>query len=84
MGTKADRIRQLAKHGIFTDAEIHALIVKEFGFCAESYIRVCARQRVNGQSKHDRRYEQKPLRRARDRDYQRRRYWALKEQGATA
>ena len=62
--TKADRIRQLAKRKK-TDAEIVRIITREFGFCAPSYVRVCARQRVNGeQSISDLRYASSPHARA--------------------
>ena len=62
--TKADRIRQLAKRKK-TDAEILEIITREFGFCAPSYVRVCARQRVNGeQSINDKRYASSPHGRA--------------------
>jgi hypothetical protein len=63
--TKADRIRKLAKQGK-SDAEIARIVAKEFGSCAQSYVRTCARQRVNGQSDADRRYENSQLGRQRD------------------
>jgi hypothetical protein len=46
--TKADRIRQLDKHGIFTTGEIAEIVAKEFGSCHPAYVRTCARQRVPG------------------------------------
>jgi hypothetical protein len=47
--TKADRIRELDAHGIFSTREIAEIIVKEFGGpCSDAYVRVCARQRANG------------------------------------
>jgi hypothetical protein len=46
--TKADRIRQLAKHGVFTTGEIATIVAKEFGSCLSEYVRTCARQRVPG------------------------------------
>lgn len=59
--SRADRIRQLAKRGR-SDAEILQEIIKEFGSCSPSYIRTCARQRLeSGTSKHDRRYLSTPL-----------------------
>lgn len=56
--TKADFIRSLAKRGR-TDAEILQETIKKFGSCAPSYVRVCARQRLTGQSKHDAAYHSK-------------------------
>jgi hypothetical protein len=53
--TKADRIRELAKQEL-SDREIAGIVAKEFGACAQSYVRTVARQRVNGMSESDRRY----------------------------
>lgn len=49
--TKSEQIRRLYKHGIFTTAEIAVRVG-----CRPEYVRVVARQRVNGPSKGDRRY----------------------------
>jgi hypothetical protein len=50
--TKADRIRQLAAHEIFTTREIADIVAREYGSCGTSYVRVCSRQRVPGGCDH--------------------------------
>ena len=57
--TKAERIRQLAAHGIFSTKEIAGIVADEFGSCLPEYVRVCARQRVSGPSVADQRYDEK-------------------------
>ena len=46
--TKADRIRQLAKHEIFSTKEIADIVSREMGACCPEYVRICARQRIPG------------------------------------
>lgn len=57
--TKADRIRQLAKHEIFTVDEIVAIIVKEFGACHSNYARVVMYQRMDGECAAAKRYRER-------------------------
>lgn len=52
--TKADRIRSLYAEGRYTTGEIADLVG-----CLASYVRVCARQRVDGLSVIDRKYRSK-------------------------
>lgn len=58
--TKADFIRKLATQG-FTDLQILVRARDKFGFCSPSYVRTCARQRINGSSEHDKRYQASSL-----------------------